>query len=182
MHGMISGNTLGRRFYGAAGRAKEAAMISKKLREFLDSQHIKYVTITHSPAYTAQGIAAAAHVSGKDLAKTVIVKVDGTMAMAVLPASKKIDLDQLKKAIGGKNVELATEAEFASRFPDCELGAMPPFGNQYGMEVYVSEELAQDEEIAFNAGSHSELIKMAYADYERLEGPKVIRMAAPQAA
>ena len=147
-------------------------MAVKKLKEFLDSNKIKYTTIAHSPGYTAQEIAAAAHISGKEVAKTVVVKIDDKMAMAVLPASYKIDLNLLKKAAGAGKVELAGEREFESRFPDCDIGAMPPFGNLYGMDVFVAEKLAEDEEIAFNAGSHSELIRLAYRDFEKLVRPK----------
>ena len=134
-------------------------MAVKKLTEFLDINNVKYHKIMHSPGYTAQEIAAAAHISGKEVAKTVMVKIDGKMAMAVLPASYKIDLNQLKMAAGAKTAELAGEPEFENRFPDCDIGAMPPFGNLYGMDVFVAEKLAEDEEIAFNAGSHSELIR-----------------------
>jgi Ala-tRNA(Pro) deacylase len=145
----------------------------KKLKEFLDANKIKYVSITHSPAYTAQQIAASAHIPGKELAKTVMVKLDGKLAMAVLPASFKVDFDLLKQASGAGKVELATENEFRETFPGCELGAMPPFGNLYDMAVYAAALLAADEEIAFNAGSHVELIKLSYKDFERLVRPKV---------
>ena len=143
----------------------------KKLKAFLDEQHIKYVSITHSTAYTAQEIAASAHIPGKEVAKTVMVKVDGAMAMAVLPASYQIDFDLLKTAIGAQEVELATEEEFKGLFPECEVGAMPPFGNLYGMDVFMAASLAEDEEIAFHAGSHTELIQMAFPDYVRLVTP-----------
>ncbi len=149
-----------------------------KLKEFLDSHNIKYVTISHSPAYTAQAIAAAAHVSGKELAKTVMVKIDGKMTMAVLPASYQVDLDLMRDAVGATNVEVATEAEFEGMFPGCEVGAMPPFGNLYGMDVFSAKRLAEDEEIAFNAGSHVELIKLAYADFARLVQPTVLAFSA----
>lgn len=146
----------------------------KKLREFLDRHQIKYVTISHSQAFTAQQIAASAHIPGKELAKTVIVKLDGKMAMAVLPASFQVDFELLKEATGARRVELADEEEFKYLFPQCEVGAMPPFGNLYDMEVYVAESLTEDREIAFNAGSHTELIRMAYIDFERLVQPKVL--------
>ena len=147
----------------------------QQLREFLDSRGVKYLTIRHSLAYTAQEIAASAHVSGKEMAKTLVVKIDGRMALVVLPASEKVDLHQVRDETGARNVELATEAEFGSRFPECELGAMPPFGNLYGMETWVTESLTRDHEIAFNAGTHTEVIRMSYADFERLASPKVIR-------
>ena len=133
----------------------------KKLKDFLDSQSIKYVVISHSRVYTAQQIAASAHIPGKELAKTVMVKVDGKMAMAVVPASHKVDFDLLKKVAGASQVELATEEEFKDMFPGCDVGAMPPFGNLYGMDVFVAESLIEDEEIAFNAGSYTELFRMA---------------------
>lgn len=150
----------------------------RRLKEFLDSQQIKYVTISHSPAFTAQQIAATAHVPGKELAKTVMVLVDGKMAMAVLPASLRVDLDHLQEIVGARRIELADERSFRDKFPECEVGAMPPFGNLYGMDVYVADSLAEDDEIAFNAGSHTELIRMAYADFERLVKPKVLAFTA----
>ena len=155
----------------------------KKLKEFLDQNQVKYVTVSHSVAYTAQEIAASAHIKGKDLAKTVMVKLDGKMAMAVLPASHQVDLDLLQQAAGAARAELANEAEFKGLFRQCEAGAMPPFGNLYGMEVYSAKVLAEDEEIAFNAGTHTELVKLAYADFERLVRPKVVEFATlPQPA
>jgi Ala-tRNA(Pro) deacylase len=147
----------------------------KKLAEFLNEHNIKYVTIRHSLAYTAQEIAASAHLPGKELAKTVMINIDGKMAMAVLPASSKVNFETLKNAAGAKNAELASEEEFQRMFPDCEIGAMPPFGNLYGMEVFASETLAQDEEIAFNAGSHTELVRLAYKDFERLVSPRMVK-------
>ncbi len=152
-------------------------MPAQKLKEFLDGQGVRYVSIGHSPAYTSQEVAASAHISGKVMAKTTIVKLDGKMAMAVLPANKEVSFQALAAAAGAKNVTLATEAEFRSVFGECELGAMPPFGNLYGMPVFVEEILTRDKEIAFNAGSHRELVKLAYADYARLVKPKVGRFA-----
>jgi len=145
-----------------------------KVRSFLDQHHIKYVVISHSKAYTAQGIAAVAHIKGQELAKTVIVKLDGVLGMAVLPASFQVDLLALKKAAGVKDAALASEREFKQHFPDCETGAMPPFGNLYSIPVYVDEALTRDTEIAFNAGTHLELIRMSCADFERLVKPLVL--------
>ncbi len=152
-------------------------MPANKLKEFLDSQQIKYVTIAHSVAYTAQGIAALTHTSGKELAKTVIVKIDDGLAMAVLPASCHVDVARLQAATRAKTVILAKEREFKDRFPECETGAMPPFGNLYQMPVFVDESLTQDKEIAFNASSHRELIRLAYADFERLVKPTVLKFS-----
>ena len=149
----------------------------KKLKEFLDSHEVEYVTISHSKAFTAQKIAASAHIPGKELAKTVMVIIDGKMAMAVLPASYKVDFDLLKKVTKTQKVELATEEEFRDIFPQCDIGAMPPFGNLYGMDVFVAQSLAEDEEIAFNAGFHTELVRMSYKDFERLVKPKVLKFS-----
>ncbi len=146
----------------------------KKLKEFLDKEKIKYVSIVHSPAYTAQEVAASAHITGRELAKTVIVQLDGETAMAVLPANRKIVLQDLREVTGADQVKFVPEDEFKKRFPDCETGAMPPFGNLYGMEVYAAASLAENEFIAFNAGSHTEAIKLPYADFERLVRPKVV--------
>ena len=150
----------------------------EKLRAFLDENRVKYVTIRHSPAFTAQEVAASAHVPGRELAKTVMVFIDGRMAMAVLPASHQVELDLLKEVTGAVTVELAREDDFIRLFPDCEVGAMPPFGNLYGMETFVADKLTDDEEIVFNAGNHTELIRLAYADFERLVEPKVLTFAA----
>jgi Ala-tRNA(Pro) deacylase len=147
----------------------------KQLKEFLDNNNVRYVSITHSTAYTAQEIAALTHTKGRELAKTVIVKVDEKLAMAVLPASFHIDLNMLKEGIGAGKVTLATEMEFRTRFPGCETGAMPPFGNLYDMPVYADERLTKDSEIAFNAGSHNEIIRLAYEDFNRLVKPKVLK-------
>ena len=145
----------------------------KKMKEFLDENGIKYVTFQHSPSYTAQEIAQSAHVPGKNLAKIVMLRVDDRMAMAVVPASHQVNLESLKDAANANMVELANEQEFKGMFPDCETGAMPPFGNLYGMNVFVSEALAEDEAIAFNAGTHTELVGLAYRDFERLVQPKL---------
>ena len=152
-------------------------MPTKMLREFLDQNKVRYVTVKHSVAYTAQEIAASAHIKGNELAKTVLIKIDGKMAMCVLPASYKIDFDLLKEALGGKNVRIANEVEFKDKFPECDVGAMPPFGNLYGMDVYVEEILAKDEEIAFNACSHVELLQMSFKDYGRLVKPRLTKFS-----
>ena len=149
----------------------------KKLIDFLESNKIKYEKIKHPPGYTAQKTAAAAHVPGRQMAKTVMVKIDGEMAMAVLPATYQVDFDLLRKASGGNKVELASEAEFKGMFPNCEIGAMPPFGNLWGMNVYVAKTLAEDTEIAFNAGSHSELIRMAYKDFKKSVKPSEVKFS-----
>jgi Ala-tRNA(Pro) deacylase len=156
----------------------EDAMIAEKIKKFLDDNKVKYVTITHSAAYTANDIAHAAHVSGREMAKTVMVDADGRLVMAVLPASKRLSFVEAARVVGGKNVRLAHEYEFGAQFPGCETGAMPPFGNLYGVDVYVDPSLCADEEIVFNAGTHTELIRMRYDDFERLVHPKIASLAA----
>jgi Ala-tRNA(Pro) deacylase len=156
---------------------KEVLMPIRRLRDYLDSHHVRYFVISHSPAYTAQEIAAAAHVSGRELAKTVMVSVDGKMAMVVLPASRQIDFELLRALCGTRDVALAEEKEFSGLFPECEIGAMPPFGNLYGMEVYADDELDDDHDITFNAGAHTELLRMSWPDYKRLVNPLVARLS-----
>ncbi len=152
-------------------------MRASKVKDFLDTNHIHYNTITHPTAYTAQGTAAYAHVSGNEMAKTVMIKVDSQLAMAVLPASCQIDLAALKRITKARSISLASEPEFEMKFPDCDLGAMPPFGNLYGFPVFVEERLTQDKEIAFNAGTHNELVRMKYEDFERVVNPIVGRFS-----
>ena len=151
-------------------------MPTQKLQDYLDQHEIQYVTISHSPAYTAQRIAEMTRIPGKELAKTVIVKIDDRFAMAVLPASRRVNLRHLQEAIGADEVTLSSETEFKELFPDCEVGAMPPFGNLYDMGVYVAEQLTEDDEIAFNSGSHSELVKMSYNDFANLVTPQVVAL------
>ncbi|HEV2319228.1 MAG TPA: YbaK/EbsC family protein [Verrucomicrobiae bacterium] len=158
-------------------KEKGFVMAVAKLKEFLDREGVKYSAVSHLPAYTMQEVAESAHIPGKQLAKTVIVKLDGEMAMAVLPANQKVIMQDLRDMTGSENVKFASEAEFEKHFPDCEIGAMPPFGNLYGMEVFVAESLAGNEEIAFTAGSHREVIRMAYSDFDRLVQPKVLNFS-----
>lgn len=153
-------------------------MLGDQLKQHLDKHRVQYVTIRHTPAFTAQEVAAAAHVPGREMAKTVMVKLDDKMVMTVLPASERVVFDLLRDATGARTASLASEAEFASLFPGCERGAMPPFGDLYGVDVYVDRDLAADETIAFNAGSFTELIQMKYADFADLVRPKVVKFAA----
>ncbi len=146
-----------------------------RLTNLLHDEHIDYITIPHSLAYTAQETAASAHIPGIEFAKTVIVKIDGKLAMAVLPAQYKIHLGLLKQETRADQVELASEDDFKGLFPGCETGAMPPFGNLYGMDVYVEDSMLNDEEIVFNAGSHTELLKISYRDFMNLVQPKIAR-------
>jgi Ala-tRNA(Pro) deacylase len=157
-------------------------MALSSLMEYLDKHNVKYVVITHSPAFTAQGVAGMAHIPGKELAKTVMVKLDGKLVMAVVPAMLHVDLALLKNAANAGTAAVATEDEFRLRFPECETGAMPPFGNLFGMTVFADESLTRDKEIAFNAGSHRELIRMSWEDYRQLAEPRIGRIGAGKAS
>lgn len=149
----------------------------EKIQNYLEEQNVKYKVIRHKRAYTAQEIAAAARIPGKQLAKTVMVKIDGKMAMAVLPASRRVDFEALLRATGAKSVQLATEKEFKDLFPECDVGAMPPFGHLYGLDVYVADSLSGEMVISFCAGTHTELVEISYEDFARLVGPRVIPFA-----
>lgn len=146
-------------------------MTSQRLQDYLNEKHVHYDTVTHPHAFTAQQTAASAHIDSHSMAKTVMVRLDGKLAMAVLPSNEWLDVEQLRIAAGAREARLASESEFRDRFPECEVGAMPPFGNLYGMEVYVADSLADDERIAFNAGNHRELMWIDLRDFERLVHP-----------
>ncbi len=148
-------------------------MSSPRLEEFLYSNRVAYHTMTHPHAFTAQETAASANISGHEMAKTVMVKLDGRLAMAVMPSNEWLNLSSLREVSGAREALLASESEFKDRFPECEVGAMPPFGNLYGMEVYAADSLSGDAQIAFNAGSHRELMQMQWRDFERLVHPHV---------
>jgi len=146
--------------------------IPSNISEYLDSHHISYQSYRHPPAYTAQGIAQAQHISGKKLAKVVMVAADDNrMIMTVVPASHRVDLNRLGNLLDTRWVRLATEEEFENYFPECELGAMPPLGNIYHLDVWVDEKLVSLPKISFNAGTHAEIIQMSYLDFERLVKP-----------
>jgi Ala-tRNA(Pro) deacylase len=147
-----------------------------KREDFLNQNGVAHQVIRHAQAFTASSVAGAAHVPGKDMAKTVVVNLDGHLALAVLPANRMVNVERLRLAAGAVFAELADEREIAGDFPGCEPGAMPPFGNLFGMDVFVEPHLTQDPEIAFNAGTHHELIRMAYKDFERLAHPKLVDM------
>ena len=144
-----------------------------KLKVFLDDNKIKYSEISHYPAYTAQDIASSIHHTGKEIAKSVILKTDNGYVMAVLPASKVINENLLKIVIRTSKLELATEDEIEKLIPDFPVGAVPPFGNLFNIPVYVSKHLADKEEIIFNAGSRTRVIKMRFNDYEKLVRPVI---------
>ncbi len=152
-------------------------MSRTKTQELLNKEAVPFKTIWHPVAYSSQKTASFAHISGKEFAKPVMVRIDGKLCMVVLPASDFLSLDLLRQSTGARDVRLATESEFKDTFPDCEVGAMPPFGHLYGIPTFVSERLANDEWIAFNAGNHNELIEMAFCDYARLEHPRIAKVS-----
>jgi Ala-tRNA(Pro) deacylase len=147
--------------------------IPKHISEFLDSQGVWYQHFTHSLAYTAQGIAHAQHISGKHLAKVVMVMADGSLIMAVVPGNHRVDLLRLGEILNADSIRLAAEDEFKDIFPDCDLGAMPPLGNLYKLDVWMDASLKSHPHILFNAGTHSETILMSIADFDRMVQPKI---------
>ena len=151
--------------------------ILKRLKEMLDGAKVPYEVYNHALAYTAQEIAAKQHFSGNEMAKVVMLEVDGKLVMGVIRGNDKISLNEVRDSLGVRNVRLATEEEFIARFPECEIGAMPPFGNLYGLKVYVDPSLAKDESIYFNAGNHVQTVHLKYKDFARLVEPQVAHLA-----
>ena len=152
-------------------------MPSPKVKAYLDDHGVEYEAITYSHAYDAQHVAAAAHISGRQLAKPVIIKADDKLVMAVVPAHARVDCERLKTLLGATRAELAKESDFRSLCDDCDVGAMPPLGPLYGVDVLVDESLTQAGMIAFRAGIHGELIRMTYADFEKVAAPRVLALA-----
>lgn len=151
----------------------------ERLRSYLQQQQVAFDVQEHRTAFTAQDVAESEHIPGKLVAKTVVIWADGQLTMLVLPASFQVDLARLNTALGVKATRLAHEAEFVDTFPDCEVGAMPPFANLYDLPVYVEKRLTEDETIVFPAGTHTETMSLRYADYERLVKPTVVEFARP---
>jgi Ala-tRNA(Pro) deacylase len=152
-------------------------MCKEKLETYLRDQQVSFEVQHHPTAYTAQDVAASEHIPSKLMAKVVIVYVDARMVMLVLPASHRVDLSRMRDELGVKDVWLAGEREIAVAFPDCEVGAMPPFGNLYNVPVYVDRLLAEDDTIVFQVGNHTNTISMKYADFSRLVKPTVVEFA-----
>lgn len=152
--------------------------IPAHISKFLDSQHVAYQFFTHSRTYTAQGTAQAQHLSGRKLAKVVMVMAEGKMIMAVVPANYRVDLEQLGQILKAHSIRLVSEEEFKDLCPECELGAMPPLGNIYHLDVWIDERIKSFPTISFNAGTHAEIIQMSFADFERLVQPKVASFGA----
>ena len=150
--------------------------ISKRLRDLFEEARISYEVYNHPVAFTAQKIGEGVHCSGDRMAKVVMLNVDGKLAMSVVTGTQRVHLTTTCASIGAGEVRLATEDEFTSRFPDCEIGAMPPFGNLFGLPVYLDPAVAKDETICFNAGNHAQTVRIHYQDYERLDRPHVVRL------
>lgn len=155
--------------------------VSRILEDYLDEHGVTYVTLHHAAAYSAHELAATLHVADQELAKTVVVKADGVPVMVVLPANHRIDFHLLKEELKAKTVEMVAEDELSDFLPDCELGAMPPFGNLFGLPVYVARPLTADEEIVFNDGTFATAIRMGYRDFARLVQPTVVDVTASEA-
>lgn len=151
-------------------------MTTQRLEQYLRAHDVRFDTVPHDHAITALDAARRAHLASHDVAKTVVVKLDGRLAMAVIPANEWISLEALRQGTGARSASLASENEFSERFPECDVGAMPPFGNLYGMDVYAADTLSHDHSIAFNAGHHDELLRMGWGDYERLVHPRILAM------
>lgn len=149
----------------------------ERLEEYLRDNGVPFEVQEHRPAFTAQRVAATEHVPGRMFAKVVMAEEDGELVMLVLPANSVVDTRKASVAVGGQEVRLASEREFAPRFPDCEAGAMPPFGNLYDVPVYVDEGLGESERIVFQAGTHTLTMSVPYADFERLAHPTVADLA-----
>lgn len=151
-------------------------MATQRLEQFLKAHNVRFNTVAHDHAITTLDAARRAHLPSHDVAKTVVVKLDGRLAMAVIPANEWISLEALRQAAGARSASLAGEHEFRDRFPECEVGAMPPFGNLYGMDVYAADTLSHEHDIAFHAGNHDEMVRMGWSDYERLVHPRIMSM------
>jgi Ala-tRNA(Pro) deacylase len=153
--------------------------INRRLKDLLEARHLGYKVEEHDVAYTAQEVAAATHIKGKEMVKSVVLVADGKHMLCAVPASRRIDFEALKRLLGAKSVRLAEEKEFASDFPDCELGAMPPMGSLYEVPTLAAEPIKEDAEVAFNAGTHREVIRMRRSDWESLAKPRWGRFTRP---
>ena len=151
--------------------------IPSRIRDFLDSQNVRYEELSHSTAYTGQEVAHTLHLSGKRCAKTVVLEGDGRLAMAVLPASNRLDLQDLQEAMEVEHLEMLAESALEELFPDCEAGAIPPLGRLYGMEVWVDQAVCDREHIVFCAGTHEDCIRMKYSDFAKLVQPRPSRFS-----
>ena len=153
-------------------------MATRRIQEFLDGNHVRYAMIRHSPTYTASEAAESVHISGRNLAKVVILVIDKHLAMAVVPATRDVDLTLVQREAGADSVRLANEAEFAHRFEGCQVGTVPPFGNLFGVDTFFDRELVTQQHIAFSAGTHHDVVVMNADDYVRLAQPTIAHISA----
>jgi Ala-tRNA(Pro) deacylase len=156
--------------------------LSERLRSFLDAHHAEYTVTVHPKAFTAREVAFAEHLPPREVAKTVVLFGDGEYHMAVVPANRLVDFQELRPALGLAQARLATEEELQRLFPDCELGAMPPIGSLYGLPVYLDSSLAGEPVLCFNGGTHREVIHMPTADFRRIVAPTVVSLVRDLAA
>ena len=164
--------------FASADREEEPAMsILKRLKDVLDQEKVPYEIVDHPTAFTAEGVAITQHIPRQEMAKVVIVDADGSPVMAVGPANRMIALSKLKTALGAKKIALAEESELGALFPECDVGGMPPFGNLFGLPVYVDSSLEKDDTIFFNGGNHQQTVKMRYADFKKLVDPAVFPLS-----
>lgn len=151
-------------------------MPAQRLQQFLNQEGVRYLVIQHPPAATTAEVAEITRIPGRCFAKTVVLALDGTLLLMVLPVMRQVPLEALAPALGA-TPRLATEAEFRGSFPDCDLGAMPPFGHLFGLRTLCSSELAGEERIAFNAGSATEVMVLDWSDYARLAQPEILHVS-----
>jgi len=174
--GMILAIVQSREEKNGATKMEVHMPVMRKLRELFDEAKVSYEVYNHPLAFTAQEIAERQHFSGDQMAKVVMLQVNGNLVMGVVTGSQKVNLNTVRASFGAQEARLAREDEFISKFPDCEIGAMPPFGNLFGMPVYVDPAVAKDESIYFNAGNHVQTVRLRYKDFEKLVKPRVIRL------
>lgn len=149
-------------------------VIAPKVKNYLDEKHIRYQILQHSRTFTAMETAESRHIAGKQMIKSVIVKIDGRYVMCILTSNHRINFHKLKKITAAKEAHLATEEEINGLFPECEVGAEPPLGELFGLEVFVDREVSENDEIDFNAGTHTETVRIRYKDFARLTGSKEV--------
>ena len=156
--------------------------IPRRIRDYLHSQDVPYEQVHHSQAFTAQETAHSLHISGKRCAKAVVLDGDGKLVMAVIPASNRLNLQELRATLEVNRLEMLPESELAKGFPDCDLGAIPPFGNLYGIDLWVDRTVSDGEEIVICAGTHEDCLRMKYSDFSKLTKPRLARFSEVWAA
>jgi len=156
--------------------------IPQRIRDYLDSQDVPYEPIHHSQAFTGQEVAHSLHMSGKRLAKAIVLAGDGKPVMAIIPASHRLNFQEFRAALEADRLEMLPEGELVKLFPDCDLGAIPPFGNLYGLGVWVERTVSDAEDVVFCAGTHEDCLRMRYSDFTKLTKPRLGRFSEAWAA